>query len=133
MVEKKIVRTDKAPEPVGPYSQAVIAGGCVFCSGQLALDTATGALMAGDIRQETTRVMENLKEVLESAGCSFDNVVKTTIYVKDMNDFSAINEVYGSFFSDDPPARATVQVARLPKDANVEIDCIAVVGDTNTY
>jgi len=127
VVEKKIVRTDKAPEPVGPYSQAVIAGGCVFCSGQLALDTSTGALMTGDIRQETTRVMENLKEVLESAGCSFDNVVKTTIYVKDMNDFAAINEVYGSFFSDDPPARATVQVARLPKDANVEIDCIAVL------
>ena len=125
-MEKKVVQTDRAPEPVGPYSQAVIAGGFVFCSGQLALDTATGALIEGDIRQETARVMENLNRVLDSAGCSFDNVVKTTIYVRDMNDFAAINEVYGSFFSDDPPARATVQVARLPKDANVEIDCIAV-------
>ena len=125
-MEKKVVQTDRAPEPVGPYSQAVIAGGFVFCSGQIALDTATGALIEGDIRQETARVMENLKGVLDSAGCSFDNIVKTTIYVRDMNDFSAINEVYGSFFSDDPPARATVQVARLPKDANVEIDCIAV-------
>ena len=121
-----MIRTDRAPEPVGPYSQAVIAGGYVFCSGQIALDTVTGALMAGDIKQETTRVMENLGGVLDSAGCSFENVVKTTIYVRDMNDFAAINEVYGSFFSDDPPARATVQVARLPKDANVEIDCIAV-------
>ena len=125
-MEKKVVRTDRAPEPIGPYSQAVIAGGCVFCSGQIALDTVTGALLAGDIRQETAKVMENLGGVLESAGCSFKNVVKTTIYLKDMNDFPAINEVYGSFFSDDPPARATVQVARLPKDANVEIDCIAV-------
>ena len=126
-MEKKVVRTGLAPEPVGPYSQAVIAGGCVFCSGQIALDTVTGALMAGDIRQETARVMENLKGVLESAGCSFENVVKTTIYVRDMNDFSSINEVYGSFFNAEPPARATVQVARLPKDANVEIDCIAVM------
>ena len=128
-MEKKVVQTDRAPEPVGPYSQAVIAGGCVFCSGQIAFDSVTGALIAGDIRQETAKVMENLGGVLDSAGCSFKNVAKTTIYLKDMNDFPAINEVYGSYFSDDPPARATVQVARLPKDANVEIECIAVMSE----
>ena len=122
----KKVNTEKAPEPVGPYSQAIIAGDFVFCSGQIALDPETGDLVSVDIRQETRRVMENLREVLIKAGSSLDKVVKTTIYVRNLEDFSSINEVYGSFFRENPPARVTVQVARLPKDANVEIECIAI-------
>ena len=126
-MEKRDVKTPKAPEPVGPYSQAVKTGEFVFCSGQIALDPETGELVSGSIEAETTRVMENLKAVLEAAGSSLERVVKATIFVKDMNDFGRINAVYGSFFSGSiPPARATVQVAALPKGANVEIECIAL-------
>ena len=125
-MNKRAVRTVEAPSPVGPYSQAIVAGDFVFCAGQIALDPATGALVAGNIRLETARVMENLLAVLREAGCSMENVVKTTIYLRDMNDFAAVNEVYGTFFKDSPPARATVQTARLPRDAGLEIDCIAL-------
>ena len=125
-MNKRAVRTAEAPAPVGPYSQAIVAGDFVFCAGQIALDPATGALVIGGIRLETARVMENLLVVLREAGCSMENVVKTTIYLRDMNDFAAVNEVYGTFFKDTPPARATVQAARLPRDAGVEIDCIAL-------
>ena len=123
---KAAIHTDAAPEPVGPYSQAIISGDFVFCSGQIALDPVTGGLVTTDIEEETRRVMDNLQAVLREAGCTIQNVVKTTIYLRDMNDFALVNEVYGSYFTDIPPARGTVQVARLPKDANVEIECIAV-------
>jgi len=125
-MNKRAVRTAEAPAPVGPYSQAIVAGDFVFCAGQIALDPVTGALVIGGIRLETARVMENLLVVLREAGCSMENVVKTTIYLRDMNDFAAVNEVYGTFFKDTPPARATVQAARLPRDAGVEIECIAL-------
>ena len=124
------IRTGDAPEPVGPYSQAVCAGDIVFCAGQIPLDPATGELVASDIEAETSRVMDNLSAVLEAAGSSLDRVVKTTIYVTDMNDFARINTVYGTYFSSGAkPARATVQVAALPKGAHVEIDCIAIRQD----
>ena len=125
-MEIREIRTDDAPAPVGPYSQAVQAGDFIFCSGQIALDPETGAYVAADIGTETIRVMENLKAVLAAAGSSLDRVVKTTIYVRDMNDFAVINKAYGSFFASSPPARATIQVAALPKGAGVEIECIAV-------
>jgi len=121
------IRTGKAPEPVGPYSQAVRAGGFIFCSGQIALDPDTGKIIGGGIEAETALVMDNLKAVLEAAGSSLEKVVKTTIYVRDMGDFSAVNRVYAACFtSSTAPARATVQVAALPKGAGVEIDCIAL-------
>lgn len=125
-MNKRVVRTAEAPAPFGPYSQAIVAGDFVFCAGQIALDPAAGTLVTGGIRRETARVMENLQAVLREAGCSMENVVKTTIYLRDMNDFAAVNEEYGTFFKEKPPARATVQVARLPRDASVEIDCIAL-------
>jgi len=125
-MEKREVRTSNAPEPVGPYSQAVIAGELVFCSGQLALEPETGTLVDKDIESETAQVMENLIAVLEAAGSSLERVVKTTIYLTDMNDFTRVNEVYGNYFKAIPPARATVQVSNLAKGAHVEIDCIAV-------
>ena len=124
-MKKREVKTDRAPNPVGPYSQAVIAGDFVFCSGQIALNQSTGAMVDGDIESETMQVMENLKAVLESAGSSLDSVVKTTIFLGDMDDFARVNEVYGRYFGEIPPARSTVEVARLPKGANVEIECIA--------
>lgn len=122
------VKTGKAPAPVGPYSQAIKAGEFIFCSGQIALDPETGELVNPDIETETAKVMENLKAVLEAAGSSLDRVVKTTIFVMDMNDFGLVNKVYSSFFStSSPPARATVQIAALPKGAGVEIECIALI------
>lgn len=126
-MNKREIRTTNAPEPVGPYSQAVIVSELVFCSGQIALEPGTGELINKDIESETAQVMENLKAVLESAGSSLDRVVKTTIFLKDMNDFAGVNEVYGSYFEAVPPARSTVQAANLPKGANVEIDCIAII------
>ena len=128
-MEKREVKTVTAPNPVGPYSQAVIAGGFVFCSGQIALDPKTGAFVGGDIESETTRVMENLKAVLESAVSSLEKIVKTTIFLRNMDDFPRVNEVYGRYFKEAPPARATVQVGKLPKDAGVEIECIAIAED----
>ncbi len=125
---KTIVQTEKAPAAIGPYSQAVKAGGFVFLSGQVALDPASGQVVAGDVRAQTERVMKNLQAVLAAAGSSLAAVVKATVFLADMNDFAAMNEVYGRFFSSDPPARATVQAARLPKDVQVEIDLIALAG-----
>ena len=121
----KIVTTDQAPKAIGPYSQAVISNGFAFLSGQIPLDPATGQLIDGDVAAQTERVLENLKRVLEAAGCSLANVVKTTVYLKDMGEFAKMNEVYGRYFTTSPPARATVEVARLPRDVRVEIDCIA--------
>lgn len=125
---RTIVQTEKAPAAIGPYSQAVKAGGFVFLSGQVALDPASGQVVAGDVRAQTERVLKNLQAVLAAAGSSLAAVVKATVFLADMNDFAAMNEVYGRFFSSDPPARATVQAARLPKDVQVEIDLIALAG-----
>ena len=125
---KQEIKTRKAPEPVGPYSQAIKAGSFIFCSGQIAIDSSTGESVNKDIETETAFVMENLKAVLEAAGSSLDSVVKTTIFVRDINDFRRINSIYGSYFNNtSPPARATVQAAGLPKGAGVEIECIACV------
>lgn len=121
------VSTDAAPKAIGPYSQAVIANGLVFCSGQIALDPATGALIDGDTRAQTVRVMENLRAVLAAAGVGMDRVVRCTIFLKDLGDFAVVNEVYGGYFTATPPARATVEVSRLPRDVRVEIDAIAVL------
>ena len=126
MSSKQIVSTDRAPKAIGPYSQAVRAAGFVFLSGQIPLDPATGELVSGDIAKETQRVMHNLEAVLTAAGTSFDKVVRATIYLTDLADFAKVNEVYGACFPKDPPARATVQVAALPKGARVEIDLVAV-------
>ncbi|GAB2520058.1 RidA family protein [Spirosoma aerophilum] len=121
-MSKQIVYTDDAPAPIGPYSQAVKRNGTLFVSGQIAFDLST----QGDIQAETQKVMENIGAILKAAGMDYPNVVKSSIFVKDMNNFAAINEVYGRFFTENPPARETVEVARLPKDVNVEISVIAV-------
>lgn len=126
-MKKEIVNSKNAPAPIGPYSQAVKAGNLLFVSGQICLDPANGELVISDIVTETHRVMKNLKAILEEAGTSFEKVVKTTIFVKDLNNFATINTVYGEYFTNDAPARETVEVARLPKDVNVEISCIALV------
>ncbi|HAT69042.1 MAG TPA: reactive intermediate/imine deaminase [Flavobacteriaceae bacterium] len=123
---KTIITTDKAPQPIGPYNQAVLNNGMLYTSGQIALDPKTGQLHLEDISSETKLVMENLKAVLEAAEMSFANVIKSTIFISDMGNFGKINDVYGSYFDDaTAPARETVQVARLPKDVNVEISVIA--------
>ena len=127
MSMKKVISTKDAPAAIGPYSQAVEAGGFVFLSGQIPLDPATGQLVSsGGVREETRRVMENLHGVLRAAGLDFSDVVKTTVYLADLGDFAAVNEVYGAYFKETPPARATVQVAALPKGARVEIDAVAL-------
>ncbi|MBI2678241.1 MAG: RidA family protein [Candidatus Koribacter versatilis] len=125
MMKEQIVTKD-APAAIGPYSQAIRGGGLVFCSGQVALDPATDTLTGNEVRAQTERVMKNLEAVLKAAGTDFTKVVRSTIYLKTMNDFAAMNEIYASFFPAPPPARATVEVARLPKDALVEIDVIAL-------
>ena len=125
---RKTVRTDMAPAAIGPYSQAVLAGGFLFCSGQIPLDPATGKLAEGGIVAQTERVLCNLAAVLEAGGASLRSVARTTVYLVDLSDFPAMNEVYGTFFPEDPPARATVQVAKLPAGALVEIDAVASVG-----
>jgi 2-iminobutanoate/2-iminopropanoate deaminase len=122
---KDVVLTARGPKPIGPYSQAIRSSGFVFVSGQVALDPQTGEFVGTDVRQQTERVMENLKGILEASGASLNHVVKTTVFLQDMNDFAAMNEVYARYFTSAPPARSTVQVARLPKDALVEIDVIA--------
>jgi 2-iminobutanoate/2-iminopropanoate deaminase len=129
---KKIIQTKNAPPAGGAYSQAVVSNGFAFLSGQIPLDPATGQLIAGDTAAQTARVLENLKAVLEACGSSLGKVVKTTVYLKDMGDFAAMNEVYASFFKEDPPARATIEAARLPRDVRVEIDCIATVASEVT-
>ncbi len=125
---KTIIKTFAAPAPIGPYSQAVLAGNFLFVSGQIAINPATGKMVQTSISDEAKQVMENLKAILEEAGLGFENVVKTSIFLMNIADFNAVNEVYGSFFSGDFPARETVQVAKLPKDANVEISIVAVKG-----
>jgi 2-iminobutanoate/2-iminopropanoate deaminase len=127
-VDKKIISTDAAPKAIGPYSQAVIANGFAFLSGQIPLDPATNVLIEGDIAAQTERVMENLTAVLSACGSSLAAVVKTTVFLKDMGEFAKMNEVYGRYFAQNPPARATVEAARLPRDVRVEIECIARVG-----
>ncbi len=124
---KKIINSSKAPAPIGPYSHSVLAGNMLFVSGQIALDAATGKLITEDIVKETNQVMQNLQHILAEAGAGFSNIVKCSIFVKDLNNFTTINEVYGSYFDEQPPARETVEVSRLPKDVNVEISCIAVI------
>jgi 2-iminobutanoate/2-iminopropanoate deaminase len=124
-VSRQAVSSDAAPRAIGPYSQAVRAGSLLFVSGQIPLDPATGAMVEGDIAAQTHRVFLNLGAILEAAGVSFDHVVRTTVYLADMDDFATVNEIYGTYFSSPAPARATIQAARLPKDARVEIDLIA--------
>ena len=126
---RKSVHSDEAPKAIGPYSQAIQAGNLLFCSGQIPLDPKSGEMVgASDVKEQTRRVMQNLQAVLQAGGASFATVVKTTIYLKDLADFGAVNEIYGSYFKESPPARATVQVAGLPRGALVEIDAIATVG-----
>jgi len=124
---KDIVATERAPRAIGPYSQAIRAGELVFASGQIPIDPATGEFVAGGIAEQTEQVLRNLTAVFEAAGGGLNQVVKTTVFLVDMNDFTAMNEVYGRFFGEEPPARATVQAARLPRDARVEIEAIAVI------
>jgi len=125
---KEIIATNQAPRAIGPYSQAVRTGNLIFSSGQIPIDPATGEFVAGGITEQTEQVLRNLTAVLEAAEAGLDQVVKTTVFLADMDDFTAMNEVYGRFFGENPPARATVQAARLPRDARVEIDAIAFVG-----
>lgn len=125
-IMKQEVKTEKAPQAIGPYSQAIKAGGFVFCSGQIAIDPASGELNTGGIEEQTRLVLKNLGAVLEAAGSSFDKVVKATVFLQDMNDFSRMNQVYAEFFKAPFPARAAVQVARLPRDVKVEIEAIAL-------
>lgn len=127
---KKVIATSSAPAAVGPYSQAVRMGNLVFCSGQIPLDPATQQMVSGDITAQTRRVMENITAVLRAEGLSFDNIVKTTIFLTNLGDFQTVNEIYGSYFKSDPPARSTVQVAGLPKGAAVEIEVIAVANQS---
>ncbi len=124
---KQIIQTDKAPQAIGPYSQAIKTAGLVYASGQIPIDPATGQLVPGGIGEQTEQVLRNLSAVLEAAGSGLDRVVKTTVFLADMEEFVAMNEVYGRFFANDPPARATVQAAGLPRDARVEIEAIALV------
>lgn len=124
---KDIVLTDRGPKPIGPYSQAIKANGFLFVSGQVALDAKTGEFLGGDVRQQTERVLENLKGIVEAGGSHLNRAVKTTVFLRDINDFAAMNEVYGKFFPSAAPSRSTVQVARLPKDALVEIELIAAL------
>jgi 2-iminobutanoate/2-iminopropanoate deaminase len=124
---KTIVSTSLAPQAIGPYSQAVIHNGLAFLSGQVPLDPTTGQIVTGDIAAQTERVLTNVKNLLEAAGCSLSSVVKTTVFLKDMGNFAQMNEVYGRYFSANPPARSTVEAARLPRDVGIEIECIAFV------
>lgn len=124
---KKEVKTDKAPQAIGPYSQGIVANGFVFCSGQIPIVPQTGQLTTGGIEDQTSQVLKNVSAVLEAAGTSLDNVVKATVFLQDMNDFAAMNKVYAEFFKTPFPARAAVQVARLPRDVKIEIEVIAIL------
>ncbi|WP_129597332.1 RidA family protein [Anaerophilus nitritogenes] len=126
-MEKAMIHTNNAPGAIGPYSQAVKVGNFVFTSGQLPVDPKTGELIRGDIQKATKQSLENVSAILKEAGTSMDNVVKTTVFIKDMNEFSKINEVYAQYFLNDKPARSCVEVARLPKDADVEIEVVALI------
>ena len=124
---KEIIMTEKGPKPMGPYSQAIRANGFIFISGQGAVDPATGQLIAGGLAQQATRTLDNLKAIVEAAGSSLDHAVKVSVFLKDMNDFDAMNEIYARYFPQNRPARTTVEVARLPKNVRVEIDLIALL------
>lgn len=124
---KQIISTEHAPKAIGPYSQAVAWNGLVYLSGQIPLDPVTGQLVDGGITEQTVRVLDNLKAVLEAAGSDLAHVLKTTVFLKDMGEFAAMNEIYGRYFSENPPARATVEAARLPRDVRVEIECVAAI------
>ena len=126
---KKVVKTDAAPGALGPYSQAIVAGGMVYCAGQIPLDPATGNIVSGGVAEQTAQVLKNLRAVLKAAGSDLDRAVKTTVFLKDMNDFGAMNDVYGKpeYFGAAAPARSTVEVARLPRDVRVEIEVVALV------
>ena len=126
-MNREVIRTDKAPKAIGPYSQGIKANGFVFCSGQIPANPETGELVSGSITEQTRQVLGNLKAVIEQAGSGMEKVVKVTVFLRDMNDFSEMNEEYAKWFSNDPPARAAVQVARLPKDVGIEIQAIAVI------
>jgi len=128
-MQRQIIRTSKAPEPIGPYSQAIEANGFIFTSGQIAIDPQTGTLLEGNVEEQAHLVFKNLQAVLEAAESSLDAVVKTTIFLKSMSDFSSVNQVYSEYFGKGLPARSTVEVSRLPKDVLVEVDCIAVKGE----
>ena len=125
-MKNETISTEKAPGAIGPYSQAIKAGNMIFCSGQIPIDIATGEFVSQDVAEQTEQVLKNLTAVLEAAGTDLNSVVKTTVFLADMNDFAAMNEVYARYFTENKPARATVQAARLPRDAKVEIECIAV-------
>ena len=124
---KKIISTDRAPKAIGPYSQAVVTNGFAFLSGQISLDPATNQLIEGDITAQTERVFENMKALLEACGSSLGQVVKTTVFIKDMGEFAKMNEVYSRYFPENPPSRSTIEAARLPRDVRIEIECIALV------
>jgi len=124
--EKTVIKTSEAPAAIGPYSQAIMVGNTLYCSGQIALDPLTGKMVADNVQTETRQTLKNLGEVLRAAGMDFANVVQATVYLADMNDYKTVNEIYAEFFKEKPPARAAVQVARLPREARVEIACIAV-------
>lgn len=126
-MNKQIIHTEKAPAAIGPYSQAIKAGNLLFISGQVPFNPETMEIVEGGVEAQTARVLENLKAILAEAGASFDNVVKTTVFIKDMNEFGMINEIYAKYFGENKPARACVEVARLPKDVKVEIEAIAIV------
>lgn len=126
-MKKLIISTDNAPKAIGPYSQAVAWNGMVYLSGQIPLDPVTGQLIEGGIAEQTVRVLDNLKAVLEAAGSDLAHVLKTTVFLKDMSEFAPMNEVYGRYFNENPPARATVEAARLPRDVRVEIECVAAI------
>jgi 2-iminobutanoate/2-iminopropanoate deaminase len=126
MTARTIVQTPAAPPAIGPYSQAIVAGDLIFCSGQIPLDPATGEIVEGGIEEQTHRVLKNLRAVLESAGSGLDHVLKTTVFLKRMDDFAAMNAVYATYFPDAPPARSTVEVSRLPRNVLIEIECIAL-------
>lgn len=125
-MSKEVIYSPGAPEPIGPYSQAILAGNTLYVSGQIPIDKTSGELISGNIELETKQVMKNIQAVLEAAQMSFSNVVKCSIFLSDMNNFPKVNEAYGKYFTSNPPARETVEVSRLPKDVNVEISCIAI-------
>ncbi len=125
---KKAISTAHAPKAIGPYSQAIVVNGMAYLSGQIPIDPVTNQMIEGGIEQQTERVLQNLEAVLEACGASLGSVVKTTVFLKDMGEFPKMNEVYGKYFSENPPARSTVQAAKLPRDVSVEIDCIASIG-----
>jgi 2-iminobutanoate/2-iminopropanoate deaminase len=128
---KKVIQTDKAPKAIGPYSQAIQAGNMIFLSGQIPIDPKTGELTGGDIRQQTQQVLENIKGLLESQRLGMEDVIKVTIFLKDMGNFNQVNEVYATYFSSSPPARSTVEVAKLPRNVEIEIEAIALTRDVD--